>query len=167
MSRLERIVIGTLAALVVTAVVGLLVLVWLLGDLFRTYSESYHETLADWPGADEFAEGHDLTLPASARDIHLSQDGFMDPLYEIRFSADPTDLDGLVASDGCGGLVDEDRVISDVITEERSWWQPEEAADSGRTRWCAVEELDGRVQRILLDQTDPGATLVYVMIYYF
>jgi hypothetical protein len=133
--------------------------------IIRTFESAEFDSLAQWPGAGAFEERLELDLPESSRDIRLASDGFQDPIYQIRFTIDPTDLPAIERSPGCGGLLPQagSAPRESLTTVEVDWWQPEEASSY---RQCVGIDSHQRVQHILVDESDPAAADVYIQVFY-
>lgn len=132
-------------------------------DFITTFDEFSFDTLDDWPGAQGFAGDWQIEWPESARDIRLSEDGFMDPYYNVKMTVDPDDLDALIASPACQGLKDQaDSVPRDAFTTEPiPWWTPETATTFAE---CNGPEPSTRSIHTFLDQSDPDETILYVLV---
>ncbi len=133
------------------------------GDrLLQTFFETEHETLADWEGAQETADNWAVVWPESARDIHLAEDGFMDPIYHFRMTADANDLDGLITSAACGGLLAQadSTPPNKIITADLPWWTPGQAT----TFASCVGQDSPEAPVIFLDRSNPAETIIYVSV---
>ena len=147
------------------AFVAVLAYVFRDDGFIKTFDSAEFATLDEWPGATGFEDQFELDFPPSSRDIRLASDGFQDPIYQFRMTVDPADLALLATSQGCNGLLSQpaSQQPQSVITN-LEWWAPESAEVY---QACAGGDTPGRSQHVFVDQSDPDAFDVYVIVFYF
>ncbi len=165
-----KVIVGVLGVLTVLAVLlGLLLVaatIWLLDDdlLGDDIEVAEFDTVAEWPAAASFADQLELDLPDSTRNIFIASSGFQEPIYHLRFTVDPLDVETVAASVGCGGLVSQQASSPPgALVDGLEWWQASEAT---RFQSCEESGAPGRVQHGFIDRSPNDAAVVYVVVIY-
>lgn len=101
----------------------------------------------------------EISIPASAREIHGMISGFTDIDIWIRFDLPNTDLPSFIQKTHCTDLLETtDPNLYSSETIDPDWWQPHKATD---LQVCYGSH-DSFTQRILVDRSNPETLQIYV-----
>ncbi len=159
---LPRIVWILIGLAVVFGIGTMLLLVWIMGDIFSSSS-------GVTASASEITAFTSITIPASAQNLQSHVEAFQDTLMYVRFDLPPSDVAGWIAAQSWDNPPINKPIEYPFTSDfewmrDKAWWQPKQATNPQIGTISYNHPQRGIINpSVLLDSSDPAKTIVYVV----